>query len=65
MVTCCNHDYFTLAGECSCETKIEKEVYVVAGTLYGYLYRASGDIHTWKSKSGASRRLRAYVNLEV
>ena len=37
--------------------------YVVIGTNYGYIHTTSGDIRTWKSKSGAYRAARNYVGL--
>lgn len=36
--------------------------YCVAGTDYGYLHNASGDIRTWRSYSGARRVCKAYID---
>lgn len=34
----------------------QRTLWVVAGTDYGYLHTAAGDIRTWKTRSGAAKK---------
>lgn len=34
--------------------------YVIIGTAYGFKYTTNGDIHKWRSRSGAQKALAKY-----
>ena len=57
---CCNHDYLTEVGHCSCDrTKVPYRVmYCIAGTEYGRLHKSNGDIRLFKTYSGAYKAMK-------
>lgn len=59
---CNNHDYITESNMCSCVPKNIRIRYCVSGTDYGYLRNTSGDIHIWRTYSGAYAAMRKYKN---
>lgn len=64
MAFCKNHDYITLAGECSCsQPKQVRFKFAVVGTTYGYLHSSSGGMRLWNSASGARHAKNQYVSL--
>lgn len=36
--------------------------WAIVGTDYGYLHTTSGDVRTWKTRSGARKALKRYLN---
>ena len=39
--------------------------YIVIGTDYGHIHTSSGDVRTWRSKSGAYKFAKQYKDNEV